>query len=310
MKKPSFIKLINNKYVFFFFLKYINETYLESNILGLKGVLEIVLEFITSNHNFLTLAHEIKGSSTTTLSNETDAASSTSSVEFEFILNSIFASIVTMLDLNLHSIFSPADPDQFHSHFNSMFTFLADFELKCVQYDPDIKRKLVGSQSYKYLIKKWPVNVYFQIRFQEIVCKFEEDLLGAEKLAGREDDDERFFLKSTDSLVKSMEYSWLESKCFLKCLLGLFWKLNLQLVSRYCFYYVKMFENKKKDEEAVAVVAATSVNSGGSGTGTASQESHPAFNQNTNLKENEDFNLCIMLINDVDKLVYQKVCYL
>lgn len=296
-------------FLLFFLLKYINENHLESNIQGLKGVLQVVLDFIDTNHNFFILAHEIKTSSAnTTTSASTDGGEATtnelessSSTEFEFILNSIFATIVNSLDLNLHSIFSPADPDQFHSYFNSAFAFLAEFETKCAQYDRDIKRKLAASQAYKYFVKKWPVHVYYQIRYQEIVVRFEEDLLlaGSNKQAEL-DDDERFLLRSTESLVKSMEYSWLDSKCFLKCLLSHFWKLNLQLVSRYCYYYLKMFENKK--------TAAAEEETSGSTAPANPQEAHKAFIRDQGQsKEHEDLNLCVMLINDVDRLVNQKV---
>lgn len=319
----------------------------------------MVLEFVDTNHNFLVLANEIRTSPIAAAHNDTSLVeASSSSSEFEFILNSIFSTIINMLDLNLHSIFSPADPDQFHANFNTSFEFLAAFENKCSEYDRDVKRKLLASQAYKYFVKKWPIHVYFQIRFQEIVSQFEENLILSDNRQQQHsltssrsqqqfgdsivaadghhqsetmDGEDRFYLKSTESLIKSMEYSWLENKCFLKCLLGYFWKLNLQLISRYCFYYVKLFEGKKRDDEAAVAAAAASSSASSSTTattpasatmisstgsslggvgGSVPQELGSFPQQQSNqllVKENQDLNLCVMLINDVDKLIYHRV---
>lgn len=144
--------------------KHITEYNFDSNFNGLKGVLEKVLDFIDNNHDFLLLAYEIK-SSTTSSSGGSEPSEKN---EFEFVLNSIFSQLVTTLDLNLHSIFSPADPDLFHSQFTAAFDFINRFESKCSVYDCHIKRKLLHSTTYKMFVKKWPVQVYYQIRFQVI----------------------------------------------------------------------------------------------------------------------------------------------
>ena len=43
-----------------FKIKYINESYLESNILNLNGIFEKIFEFIDENSRFLMLTVEIK----------------------------------------------------------------------------------------------------------------------------------------------------------------------------------------------------------------------------------------------------------
>lgn len=168
--------------------------------------------------------------------------------QFDFIINSIWTNIVAGLDFNLNVIFSPSDPDLFHRRYLESFEFLNKFELKCSQFEKDIKSRIKKSNSYKYFIKKWPTQVYFQIRFQEIVLKFEEDLINYHELIDSETDDDldqnNFNLKISDTLIKQMEYCWIESKCFLKSLLSNFWKLNLQLVSRYSYYFIQIFQNK------------------------------------------------------------------
>lgn len=91
--------------------------------------------------------------------------------EFDFIINSIWSNVVASIDFNLNLIFSASDPDLFHQRYLESFEFLNKFELKCFQFDKDIKNRLKESNSYKYFVKKWPIQVYFQIRFQEIVLK-------------------------------------------------------------------------------------------------------------------------------------------
>ncbi len=97
--------------------------------------------------------------------------------EFDFIINSIWSNVVASIDFNLNVIFSASDPDLFHQRYLEAFEFLNKFELKCFQFDKEIKNRLKTSNSYKYFVKKWPIQVYFQIRFQEIVLKVNKTLI-------------------------------------------------------------------------------------------------------------------------------------
>lgn len=154
-------------------------------------------------------------------------------------------------------IFSPADPDIFHQRYLASFEFIQKFEDKCAQFnDKDLKQRLQQSQSFKYFVKKWPVQVYFQIRFQEIAIKIEENLLNYKTIQSNDDslDTEEneindrnqnlFNLRITKILVEQMEYSWSESGCFLNALLSHFWKLNIQIVSRYCHFFSQLYQLK------------------------------------------------------------------
>jgi hypothetical protein len=86
-------------------------------------------------------------------------------------------------------------------------------------------------------MKKFPVNIYFQIRFQEIVTKLEQVLvvLSMQNNENR-DDGQDFYLKTTQTLYELLCYCW-NADCCLSCLLSFFWKLNLQLISRYERFY-------------------------------------------------------------------------
>jgi hypothetical protein len=249
------------------------------------------------------------------------------------MINCIWSHIVGCLDLNLNIIFSPADPDIFHQNFTISFDFLNRFETKCSLYDKEFKRKLLNSQSYKYFVKKWPIQVYYQIRFQEIVTKFEEDLLDYAKLAVNDDEanieedladlnQNTFKLAISQVLVGQMEYCWQESSCFLKCLLAQFWKLNLQLISRYCLFFIDLFQNKSQVIDTTA--EANNLNAQvmhhvrtGSGVGVdnnrsktptdeISSQNRPPVNMSNKVVLN-DLDLCIMVLTDAHKHFSVKV---
>lgn len=142
----------------------------------------------------------------------------------------------------MSSIFSSSDADLFHQNFRQSFDFVAKFESKCVKVDKNFLTNFKQSQSYKHFHKKWPIQVYYQIRFQEIVYQFESDLIdysreNAEKL-------DNLCLNITDSLLKKIDFIWSEQKCFLKCLLPQFWKLNLQIINRYSSFFNSLMRSK------------------------------------------------------------------
>jgi hypothetical protein len=89
-------------------------------------------------------------------------------------------------------------------------------------------------------LKKFPVHIYFQIRFQEIVTKLEHALVTSPtQSTDNLDDGLDFYLKTTQTLYDLLCYCW-NSDCCLNCLLSHFWKLNLQLLSRYELFYKQL----------------------------------------------------------------------
>ena len=144
------------------------------------------------------------------------------------------------IDLNLNQIFSPVDPNNFHKLYSCSIKFLQDFESKCSTQLNFSPQRLHLSKPYKYFLKKWPIIIYYQIRFQEIVFKFEQNLNFQQQLpscgSSGNDSGAYFNLKITNCLYESLNYCWNE-QCFLNCLISNFWKLNLQLLTRFENYY-------------------------------------------------------------------------
>lgn len=256
--------------------QYINENYLDSNDMKLDGVFNKILLFIDDHSQFLCLTSEIECSGL----NSSDPTS-----EFNFLLNSIWSHVVESIDLNLNQIFSPVDPISFHKTYLKTIKFLQDFEVKCFNQLNFPSQRLRSSKSYKYFLKKWPVNIYFQIRFQEIAFKFEQNLLLNQSPETTSEND-YFYLKVTNCLYESLNYCW-SGNCFLNCLTSSFWKLNLQLLSRYENYY-----RLAVIEQQNASVTATSetVNS------EHQQQQVPVMNDASDLK------LLVYLIADIKKL--------
>ena len=204
-----------------------------------------MLRFLDEHHQFLRLTSDMQNAQR-------------NSSEFDFIIGSVWQAMIDCIDIFLADIFSPADPDLFHQRYLASLQFLHKFQQKCVHFDDkDIGARLQHSPTYKYFIKKWPVQVYFQIRFQEIVSNVEEALCDHKSVAYKREDhldaDENelndrnqnmFNLKATSAVVSQMEYCWSDSSCFLVALLSQFWKLNLQIVSRYSSFFVRIYQDK------------------------------------------------------------------
>ena len=185
--------------------------------------------------------------------NSSGLNSSDPTSEFNFLLNSIWSHVVESIDLNLNQIFSPVDPICFHRTYLKTIKFLQDFELKCFNQINLPSHRLRSSKSYKYFLKKWPVHIYFQIRFQEIASKFEQNLINHQQSPGTSETD-FFHLRVTNCLYESLNYCWNEN-CFLNCLTSNFWKLNLQLLSRYeNFYRLAVIEQQSVNSTATEAV--------------------------------------------------------
>jgi hypothetical protein len=309
--------------------EYINDSYLDTNIQKLNGLYEKVLEFLDQNDEFLRIVSEIKQNSSSANNENSIVEADSSSNSFDFLLNSIWSTIGNCIDLDLNRLFSPADPDLFHRNFTQTFDFLSKFETKCLKYDRDFKRRLIDSQSYKYFVKKWPVQVYYQIRFQEIVSKFEEELLKIEThtITSQQSQnldyyEQQFNLSISDFLCKQLEYCWSESdECFLKCLLSQFWKLNMQLVARYSHFFIDLFQSKIQSLSSNSLTTNsksnennnldTTLNNLNNRPKTPTDDLTQRHNLNglysTNSAKVNDLDLCVMLISDVNKLYSTKV---
>lgn len=154
---------------------------------------------------------------------------------FNFLVNSFWVEIEEKIEQYIKSIFAPGDPVLFHKRYTATLEFLTKLEAECVT--PEILAALRGHPQYKSFLKKWNLPVYFQIRFQEIAGTVEAVLsepISPDSVKGnltsltRKD----FSLHATDVVWDNLLRIWADD-VYLYQLFHRFWKLSLQISSRY-----------------------------------------------------------------------------
>uniref|UniRef100_H2YCH7 Conserved oligomeric Golgi complex subunit 2 n=1 Tax=Ciona savignyi TaxID=51511 RepID=H2YCH7_CIOSA len=141
---------------------------------------------------------------------------------YDFMVNSAWPEIVMSLEKNIPELFASGDPDTFHKRYKLCMEFVSNYERQCGSQG-SITR-LRQSEAFNTLLTHWSLPVYFQIR--QVLLLFSEDL------ALSSGNDQTFRLKSSTVLWKCVERCWKDG-VFLPSLLHRFWKLTLQLLSRY-----------------------------------------------------------------------------
>ncbi|XP_061173023.1 conserved oligomeric Golgi complex subunit 2-like [Saccostrea echinata] len=203
----------------------ISEKCLKAN--GLEGMYGKVLEFMPKHCRLLKEVTLSGGS-----------GSSEVVRGFDFLVNAVWPEIVTNIEARTHSIFAPGNPDVFHKRFKTSMQFLDDFERQCGT-QASVKH-LRDHSSYHAFMTKWSLPVYYQIRFQDIAGELESALdIPFNKPSGSSD----FLLHSTAVLWASLHRCW-SDEVYLDLLCNRFWKLNLQLLSRYSHWLDECFKTE------------------------------------------------------------------
>lgn len=231
-KRKEAETIIREMYVKIFMLKYATER----NILqyGIVNVYGEVINFVSQFCTNIELAFQ---------NTETYSVYLT---DYEFIVNVFWMEILQQIASIIPVyIISPGDAEKFHADYSATVTFLRQFE-QCFIKLTSIKCMREHSV-YETLIKKWNLEAYFKMRFIEIAGKFERALLFQnQNKAFIKDENSQYLLMSSEVLIECVNLCWNDS-IYLKSLSHEFWKLTLQLVSRYSawiFSYVKDCETK------------------------------------------------------------------
>ncbi|VVC88375.1 unnamed protein product [Leptidea sinapis] len=146
--------------------------------------------------------------------------------KYRFLVNCFWCEVEHRIEVNLSSIFAPGNPQLFYRRYNESMHFIKQLEQFCES--PDEVKLLHKTQEYKSFQKRWNLPVYFQIRFQEIAGAFEQSL----KNEPTSQSNDGFILAETERLWKALHECW-SSGIYIKALSHKFWKLSLQLLSRY-----------------------------------------------------------------------------
>ncbi|XP_012215519.1 conserved oligomeric Golgi complex subunit 2 isoform X1 [Linepithema humile] len=154
---------------------------------------------------------------------------------FNFLVNSFWIEVEEKIEQYIKSIFAPGDPVLFHKRYTATLEFLIKLEAECVT--PETLAALRNHPQYKSFLKKWNLPVYFQIRFQEIAGNVEtilaepvspDSVKGSLTSLTQKD----FSLHATCIVWDNLLRIWADD-IYLYQLFHKFWKLSLQICSRY-----------------------------------------------------------------------------
>eukprot|EP00842_Homolaphlyctis_polyrhiza_P004085 jgi/Hompol1/4678/HPOL_000800-RA len=137
-------------------------------------------------------------------------------------------------------IFNAGIPDVFHRNYQTAVWFVTQFERFYKTRESILN--LRSQTSYTEFMKKWQLPIYYQIRHNEIIVKFETALTndGPMDPKAQESNDSKMDLqlKASCALISALLQCW-DDRVFLQSLSARFWKLSLQLIRRYADWIAK-----------------------------------------------------------------------
>jgi hypothetical protein len=159
-------------------------------------------------------------------------------VSFDFLGASVLPEALKTLDTLCPSANSPGIPLQFHRNYLAAMDFLGALE-ELVHTKPQIER-FRASDSYREWVRKWNLNAYFSLCYQQVAGGLEDELDGG--LA----DLQQFVTPAEDSITPKSTYYYgfssatddalmkcVEESMYLYALSDKFLRLGLQVVSRF-----------------------------------------------------------------------------
>lgn len=193
----------------------ISEEALRSSPTGLPGLYNRILSFLDTEMKCLCEISAIFNKSSK--KNKCD-----------FFLRSFWPEVEERLETNLTSIYSPGDPDIFHQKYTETLTFLEKLLNRCDSTHS--VQELQAHPNFLHFMERWDLHlpVYFQIRFQEIVRDLEMSFQRDDWLSKSD----KWKLLASETVWKSLNKCW-EEGIFLRSIAHKFWKLSLQIISRF-----------------------------------------------------------------------------
>ncbi|KAL0869347.1 hypothetical protein ABMA27_007601 [Loxostege sticticalis] len=197
----------------------INESSLQRCREGLQGIYSRVLELLDTKLKLLLTVTQ--HSKLTFLVKK-----------FRFLVNCFWCEVESRIEVNLASIFAPGNPQIFYQRYNESILFIRKCEERCSAQE--IVKLMHDTAEYKSFQRRWNLPVYFQIRFQEIAGSYEATLQNSPTTVNNDG----FLLKETHSCWKAVQECWADG-VYIEALAHKFWKLSLQLLSRYATWAEK-----------------------------------------------------------------------
>ncbi|KAF3708114.1 Conserved oligomeric Golgi complex subunit 2 [Channa argus] len=193
------------------------EEVVKSNPNGLQLMYSRLLEFVPHHCRLL---REVTGAAIS--SDKADVVPG-----YDFLVNSVWPEIIKGIEERLANLFNPGNPDIFYERYSMSIEFVRRFERQCSSQS-SVKRLRVHP-SYTSFHNKWNLPVYFQLRYKEIAGSLENAISDGLEAAPA---GSAFNLQVSEVLWSCLMRCWSE-KVYLSPLAHRFWKLTLQLYSRY-----------------------------------------------------------------------------
>ncbi|XP_041469208.1 conserved oligomeric Golgi complex subunit 2-like [Lytechinus variegatus] len=210
----------------------ISESFLHNHPQGLKGMYSRILDFIPKHCDLIRK-----------VTSPSQSASGQEIVRgYDFPVNAAWPEIASSLETRTPSIFAPGNPDIFHQKFLLTQDFVNGFERQCGSQAS--VRRLRSHPTYSAFMTKWSLPVYFQLRFQEIAGQFEAALMSPFSISP---DGSRYQLSASQVLWECLQRCW-HDNVFLTPLCHRFWKLTLQLLSRYAVWVDEVYNTEITEE--------------------------------------------------------------
>uniref|UniRef100_A0A673CVD6 Conserved oligomeric Golgi complex subunit 2 n=1 Tax=Sphaeramia orbicularis TaxID=375764 RepID=A0A673CVD6_9TELE len=146
---------------------------------------------------------------------------------YDFLVNSVWPEIIKGIEERLPYLFNPGNPDLFYERYIVSMEFVRRFERQCSS-QASVKRLRVHPL-YTSFHNKWNLPVYFQLRYKEIAGSL-ENAIGDGLMAAPAGS--AYHLQVSEVLWSCLVKCW-SDKVYLSPLAHRFWKLTLQLYSRY-----------------------------------------------------------------------------
>lgn len=210
------------------------EEAVKSNPNGLQLMYSRLLDFVPHHCRLL---REVTGGAIS--SDKADAVPG-----YDFLVNSVWPEMIRGIEEKLAYIFNPGNPEIFYERYSLSMDFVRRFEQQCSS-QASVKRLRVHP-SYTSFNNKWNLPVYFQLRYKEIAGRLENTISEGLEAAPA---GSSFHLQVSEVLWSSLLRCW-SYKVYLSPLAHRFWKLTLQLYSRYAKFLDEVLTKKPIPEMA------------------------------------------------------------
>ncbi|CAL8369013.1 unnamed protein product [Gadus morhua 'NCC'] len=146
---------------------------------------------------------------------------------YDFLVNSVWPEIIRGIEERIAYLFNPGNPDVFYERYTVSMEFVRRFERQCSS-QASVKRLRVHP-TYTSFHNKWNLPVYFQLRYKEIAGSLENAISDGLEAAPA---GSAYHLKVSEVLWSCLKRCWSDG-IYMAPLVHRFWKITLQLYSRY-----------------------------------------------------------------------------